>query len=213
MISYVHLWSTKAILQRKMNCGMLSSSHSTLTLHPDWTGLWSKSAKFLGDDSPFLGPMSGSETGAGRQHTQSNKPCNINLRCQIYCKGTHESLCMHTHWPKTRHRDSCPVTLCLIQIDSGWRNDWTQWDVHSTHRGGRGGEHGDDDDDELSLHQGSLCKLDRRNTACLGFCRNISSGEGNPKAAQEPNLQNLSIKKTNLWISKDRRWLHFHVSR
>lgn len=77
-------------------CGMLSCSHSTLTLHPHWTALWSKSAKFLGDDSPFLGPMSGSETGPGRQHTQSNKPCNINLRCQIHCKGTHESLCMHT---------------------------------------------------------------------------------------------------------------------
>lgn len=28
--------------------------------------------------------------------------------------------------------DSCAVLLCLMQTDSGWRNDWTQWDVDWT---------------------------------------------------------------------------------
>lgn len=48
----------------------------------------------------------------GRRHTQSNKPCKINLWCQIYCKGAHESLVYaHIDQDEAQRQLSChPVS-------------------------------------------------------------------------------------------------------
>lgn len=56
---------------------------------------------------PLLGPMSRSETGARRLHTQPNKPHNIHFPRPICCRGTHAS----SRIPRRSRRDAAAAVL------------------------------------------------------------------------------------------------------
>lgn len=92
---------------------MFSSSHSTLTPHPDWTAPGSKPAKFHVDESTFLGPVSGSEAAAG-ETAHSSQTSHKTLICHAgsIAKARHASLCMaHNERDEARRQLPCrPVS-------------------------------------------------------------------------------------------------------
>lgn len=152
---------------------------------------------------PLLGPMSGSEAAAGRRHTQSNKPHNINLPCQIYCKGTHASLCTHTATKTTARRQlpRHPVSNTDRQRVKK-RLDAVRHPFNS-----QGVEN-------IGMTMNSVCTAStvltcvcgREKYSLLGFLQQHIIWN---KRSRAVHLQ--SLPKSLIYVFKDRRWLHFHA--
>lgn len=142
--------------------------------------------------------MSESETGAGRQHAQLNKPHNINLPCQIYCKGAQ----VHAQIDQDKAQKQLsrhPVS----NIDRQWVKKRLDAVSHPSNSQGIG---------NIGMMMNFVCtrstaqnrvSAEWRNTACLGFCSNISSETRDP----ELYVQSLSISL--IYDFRDVPWLHF----
>lgn len=89
------------------------------------------SATFFGDDRPFRSNVKIRERSLEIAHSLKQATSHSFVMPDL----SQSHICIAARRAETKSRRSCLASLCLIKTDSGWRNDWMQWDIHWAHRG------------------------------------------------------------------------------